>query len=381
MPDHVLSGEIFRLGSGQVFALFSGKLTVTMSRFRLKGVNMFGNRKTPRHSDLPLVRATVLSPVAAALRNLGLDPEEVFQDLGFEAAKTITPEHFLSHETVYSAFNAAAEAEGSDFCARVGQSVDLKQFLPKGRELAEALTLGDLFTRFTQIVSKESNAVTQSLIVEDEHAYFAARRHFRSSVSPAQADGFMIGIWISLLHRVLDFRWDPHKVILQLADPDVLPRHFFGVTGIPSDERGFSIRFPSIWLNHRLPNEILENSSEYHPNDVELAAPIDFLSGFEDIVQSRLSEPTFTAEQAARLVGLHPNTLNARLSERGETTSKVIARLKQQKAIELLGEKSCSVRDAAQQLGFSDPTAFSRAFRRWTGQSPQAFKRSYGEPE
>jgi len=342
---------------------------------------MFGNRKTPRNSDLPLVRATVLSPVTAALRNLGRDPEEVFQDLGFDAARTITPENFLSHEMVYAAFNAAADAEGRDFCTRVGQSVDLKRFLPKGQELAEAFTLGDLFTRYTQIVSKESNAVTQSLFVEDEYAYFAARRHFRSSASPAQADGFMIGIWISLLHRVLDFRWDPREIVLQLADPDVLPRQFYGVKGIPSDERGFSIRFPSTWLNYGLAEKALENGSEYHPSDMELAAPLDFLAGFEDIVRSRLSDPSFSAEKAARLVGLHPNTLNARLSERGETTSKVIARLKREKAFELLGEKTCSVSDTAQQLGFSDPTAFSRAFRRWTGQSPQAFKRSYRELE
>ncbi|WP_425044341.1 helix-turn-helix domain-containing protein [Primorskyibacter sp. S87] len=342
---------------------------------------MFGNRKTPKDSDLPLVRATVLAPVVAGLRARGRDADDVFAHLSFDAATMIAPEQFLSHETVYAAFNAASEAEGADFCTRVGQSVDLKRFLPKGQELAKAYTLGDLFTRFTQIVSKESNAVTQSLVVEDEYAYFAARRHFRSSISPAQADGFMIGIWISLLHRVIDFRWDPREIVLQLADPNVLPKQFYGVTGIPSGERGFSIRFPSIWLNHRLSEDMLENNPEYHPSVMELAAPLDFLTGFEDIVRSRLSDPAFTAEEAARSVGLHPNTLNARLSERGETTSKVIARMKREKAIELLGVKSCSVRDAAQQLGFSDPTAFSRAFRRWTGQSPQAFKRPYREPE
>ena len=271
---------------------------------------MFGNRKTPRNSDLPLVRATVLAPVVDALRALGRDPEVIFQDLGLDAAKLTAPDQFLPHETVYAAFNAASEAEGTDFCNRVGQSVDLKRFLPKGQELADAFTLGDLFTRFTQIVSKESNAVTQSLVVEDQFAYFAARRHFRSSVSPAQADGFMIGIWISLLRRVIDFRWDPNEIVLQLADPDVLPKQFYGVSGIPADERGFSIRFPSTWLNHRLNEEALENGPEYYSSGIELAAPLDFLTGFEDVVRSRLSDPAFSAEQAARSVSLHPNILN-----------------------------------------------------------------------
>lgn len=189
----------------------------------------------------------------------------------------------------------------------------------------------------------------------------------------------MIGIWISLLQRVLDFRWDPREIVLQLADPGVLPKQFYGITGIPSDERGFSIRFPSAWLNHRLTVEALENGPEYHPTDSDLAAPIDFLAGFEGMVRSRASDPHFSAEQAARLVGLHPNTLNARLSERGETTSTVIARVKRDMAFDLLGAKYCSVSETAQQLGFSDPTAFSRAFRRWTGQSPSDFRRAYRE--
>lgn len=342
---------------------------------------MFGNRKTTKVSDLPLVRATVLAPVFAALRARGQEPDEVFAHLNLNTAQVIAPENFLSHDDVYAAFCAAAVAEGEDFCTRVGQTVDLKGFLPKGQMLAEAMTLGDLFTRFTQIVSKESNAVSQSLLVEDDYAYFAARRHFRPSVSPSQVDGFMIGMWISLLHRVLDFRWDPREIVLQLADPGVLPKQFYGVNGIPSEKRGFSIRFPSRWLNHRLTVEALENGPEYHPTDNDLAAPVDFLTGFEGVVRSRLSDPDFSAEQAARLVGLHPNTLNARLSKRGETISTTIARVKRDMAFDLLGAKYCSVSETAQQLGFSDPTAFSRAFRRWTGQSPQAFKRSYREPQ
>lgn len=338
---------------------------------------MFGNRRTPRSSDLPLVRATVLAPVVAALRARGLEPAEIFSELDLDEAQIIAPGSFLPHNVVYAAFLAVAEAAGDDFCATVGQTVDLSRFMPNGKTLAEAVTLGDFFTRFTQIVSKESNAVSMSLLVEDDHAYFAARRHFRPAVSPSQADGFMAGIWITLLHRVLDFRWDPRKVVLRIADPGVLPAKFHGVVAVPSDARGFSIRFPSGWLNHRLTAEVLENGPDFHHTDRDLAAPIDFLTGFEILVQSRLSDPEFSAEQAAKLAGLHLNTLNARLSEHGETVSKVIARLKRKRAEQLLGTGARSVSETAQQLGFSDPTAFSRAFRRWTGQSPMGFKRAY----
>ena len=131
-----------------------------------------------RDQSLPLVRASVAAPVVGALRNVGIEPAFVLDPLGLNEAQIMDPLNFLPHDTIYQVYLAVAEATSPDFCAQVGQSVDLVQFLPLGDALAEALTLGDFFTRFTQVVSKESNAVTQSLFVEGENAYFSAKKEF-----------------------------------------------------------------------------------------------------------------------------------------------------------------------------------------------------------
>ncbi len=328
---------------------------------------------------LPLVRAAIASPVIAALRKVSIEPAFVLDPLGLNEAQVMDRKNFVQHDTVYRIFQAVADATSPEFCAKVGESVDLVRFLPLGDTLADAVTLGDFFTRFTQAVSKESNAVTQSLLVEEEHAYFNARRNFAIAVSPAQADAFLASIWISLLHRVLDFRWDPHQIILQVCDPNALPEQFHGVKAIECGPRGFSIRFPSNWLSYRLTQDALENPSDLRIKDNDLAAPLDFLAGLEGLIRVHLAEPGFGVDALADLCGFHRETLNNRLKPYGQTASQVIARLRQDAAESLLIDGNTSVGETAQRLGYTDPTAFSRAFRKWTGMSPAAFKRSNRE--
>ncbi len=337
---------------------------------------MTGQRLRKSDKTLPLVRASVAGPVVAALRKVDIEPAFVLDPLGLNEAQVMDRQNFVPHDTVYRIFQAVADATSREFCAQVGQSVDLVRFLPLGGMLAEALTLGDFFTRFTQAVSKESNAVTQSLLVEEEYAYFNARRNFSVSGSPVQADAFLASIWVSLLHRVLDFRWDPHQIILRVCDPDALPKQFHGVQAIECGPQGFSIRFPSNWLSYRLTQEALENPPDLRVKDNDLAAPLDFLAGLEGLIRVHLSEPGFGVDELADLCGFHRETLNNRLKPYGQTASQVIARLRQEAAESLLIDGNMSVGDTAQRLGYTDPTAFSRAFRKWAGMSPAAFRRS-----
>ena len=74
----------------------------------------------------------------------------------------------------------------------MGQSIELVPFLPLGEMLAEALTLGDFFTRYTQAVSEESNAVTQALLVECEFTYFQRQAEFQGFSFP-RTGGRLLG--------------------------------------------------------------------------------------------------------------------------------------------------------------------------------------------
>jgi AraC-like DNA-binding protein len=91
-------------------------------------------------------------------------------------------------------------------------------------------------------------------------------------------------------------------------------------------------------------------------------------------VESLLIPILHTGEASMDVVagklGLSRQTLFRRLKAEGVTFEKVLDELRHERALQYLNEKKLSVNETAYLVGFSDPAAFSRAFKRWTGSSP-----------
>ena len=75
---------------------------------------------------------------------------------------------------------------------------------------------------------------------------------------------------------------------------------------------------------------------------------------------------------AAAKLGMSRATLARRLKAEGTTFEAVLTGLRRRLAEEYLGKLRLSVAETSYLLGFSEPAAFSRAYRRWTGLSPRA---------
>jgi AraC-like DNA-binding protein len=76
---------------------------------------------------------------------------------------------------------------------------------------------------------------------------------------------------------------------------------------------------------------------------------------------------------AAKL-GMSRQTLFRRLKAEGATFVGVLDELRHKLALHYLSGEKVSVNETAYLVGFSDPAAFSRAFKRWTGASPRTAK-------
>lgn len=101
-----------------------------------------------------------------------------------------------------------------------------------------------------------------------------------------------------------------------------------------------------------------------------------FTKGVEDAIEPMLGVEEVSIERVARQLGMSRQTLYRRLRDEGVTFEELLAAKRRQLAIRYLRLNRLTVKAVAFKLGFSDPAAFSRAFKRWTGVSPSKSRRA-----
>ena len=80
-------------------------------------------------------------------------------------------------------------------------------------------------------------------------------------------------------------------------------------------------------------------------------------------------------EQVATTLDVHPQTLRRRLSREGTSFSELKGQVRQDVALHYLGKQGLSIEDIAHRAGFSESSAFIRAFKGWTGVTPYTYRK------
>jgi AraC-like DNA-binding protein len=111
----------------------------------------------------------------------------------------------------------------------------------------------------------------------------------------------------------------------------------------------------------------------------ELAALVD--AGFPGRVRAAIAGDGADGADAFRHLGevatrLHVSTrtLKRRLAEHGTTFSEILDDMRRQRALLLLENRELAIGEVAARLGYTEVPNFTRAFRRWTGKTPAAYR-------
>jgi AraC-like DNA-binding protein len=76
----------------------------------------------------------------------------------------------------------------------------------------------------------------------------------------------------------------------------------------------------------------------------------------------------------ARDLGLSTRSLRRRLAEDGASYKALVQSVLELRATQMLGDPNRTIQDTAAEMGFSDASAFQRAFKRWKGMTLGQFR-------
>lgn len=100
-----------------------------------------------------------------------------------------------------------------------------------------------------------------------------------------------------------------------------------------------------------------------------------WLGAIHSLIMEALPSGIPSVIQVADHIGTSARTFKRRLSDKGLTFRSLVQQIQQTVSIDLLKNSTQSIGEVAFQCGFSEQSAFNRAFKRWTGQSPVDFRK------
>ena len=191
------------------------------------------------------------------------------------------------------------------------------------------------------------------------------------------ADGAMATA-LSIMRALCGPEWAPTEVLLPRPPPsDLGPFERLFRVPVRFDAGTAALIFPTFWLRQpiaaadkvlRLLFEERLNLSKIRPQDGT------FSNGLRHLLKTRLMKEDCSAKRIAGLLSMNRRTLNRRLHVEGTSFTIVVNEVRFEIARQLLADTQVTFNQVAAALGFSEPSAFTRAFRRWSGQSPTEWR-------
>jgi AraC-like DNA-binding protein len=98
------------------------------------------------------------------------------------------------------------------------------------------------------------------------------------------------------------------------------------------------------------------------------------------LLMSRLDRGPCELAEVARSLHMSPRTLQRRLDQEETSYNQTLDSLRREICLRYLERSDTALAEIAYVAGFSDSSALSRAVRRWTSQTPLAYRRAHGDP-
>lgn len=340
-----------------------------------------------RDSDLP-IRASILRGLSALVSGLGGAGPEFLAAYGLDEAQIAEGNTFVSFRLVERVLeDAAGRFAIPDLGLRMAAQQDLHMVGPLAIAMENSRTIGEAVRCASRYLFVYSPAISLEEIEDPLGRPGVIGLRFATTTKNASPQSIDQGIGI--VHRVLTLinGHAPYGLrSVQLPHPRLAQhsayRDYFGADAA-FDRPSAVLRVPSRLLStpvrggDDLLRDIAIDYLETHFGHADV--PVS------DLVAAILSEQLGSdgpdLSKVARLLSLHPRTLQRRLSEEGTTFTGIVDRVRRSQALDLITTTDLPFSQIAARLGLHEQSSLNQAVRRWFGASPSNLRRAGREPK
>ena len=327
------------------------------------------------------LRIGPLISIPRLLREMAVDPADVMREAGIDPALFEDPENTISFAAMGRLFSLCVARSGCPhFGLLVGRQGGISSLGIVGL-LSQHLP--DVRTALRNIILHlhlHDRGAVPTLEVQNETAMLGYTIYQKNVVSTDQIYDGAMAIAFNLMKALCGPKWQPSEVLLCHAEPaDREPyRALFKVPPRFDAERT-ALVFPATWLDQPMHgvNPQLRRILEAEVEALKILSDGDFVSQLRRILQSLIVAGCPSVDQTALLLAMHRRTLNRRLNVLGITFKQLLDETRFEIAQQLLRDTRMPVVDIAVTLNYTGASAFTRAFRRWSGASPAAWRAAF----
>jgi AraC-like DNA-binding protein len=320
-----------------------------------------------------------LRPICMALAALGLDAPSVLQVAELDPRVLADPDARVPTMTAYALFREVVRVTGDDAIGiRAAQAIPLGGLEVLDVLARAAVSTGAALERFCAYYTMIHDGTELHLVVDGERALIV-HDNPRSTEPPLAAIEMLFALVVVRGRQLSGVPLPVQAVRFRNPAPDHRAPHdrFFGCPVTFEWPRN-ELALDAAWLASPISgadDAVSAVAERLLRTITSQLATGDIIDLARRAVAQAMTGQEITLAAIARRLSMSTRTLQRRLREAGQSFNTLVDNVRREVAIAQLAERRLSIADVGYLVGFSEPSAFHRAFRRWTGIPPSTYRR------
>lgn len=315
----------------------------------------------------------------------GVETRDLVRGLGLDPDGPIDPEKMVGSEAYYAFFAAleARDPQGLQLPLRIGAAMRSDEYGAFGLAWKSAPDLRGSYARSERYGRVLGSAEVYALEVADDGVFYTLEKAGDSSRGMLLSNEASLSAVVKISEEVSAQDFVPLAVYFKHAargDRAVYEEHFGCPVHFESGRDALLVSDATLDAPNRLGDETIATFFDRHLEQQLATLPdqIGLEQSVRRAVVDLLSEGVPALSQIAGELGMSARTLQRRLSEQGQSFQALVDMARQELAQQLLRETRYSLAEVAFLTGFSEQSAFTRAFKRWSGHTPRSYRLELG---